>query len=227
MIGDFTYVLQAVVALWGTYCMVTFMRGILQLSFRNESQQDAFLDGVEKLLQQNRVTDAEDICEGDSRALPRLMFMGLRNRSHGLAQVTKRINTRLHRDVLSNFHRRARWIGHCIKIAPMLGLFGTVLGMMGAFSQLATAETVAPAELAKNISLALITTAVGLSTAMPLMFALQKANERLIEFQDLMELGLSRFREIAGPLFPAAVPNAPKHTITPPPAAKRATTAAV
>ena len=128
---------------------------------------------------------------------------------------------RLQRDVLTDFERLARWISHCIKIAPMLGLFGTVLGMMGAFSQLATAETVQPTELARNISLALITTAIGLTTAMPLMFALQKANERFIEFQDLMDLGLARFLDFAQPYFQGPGAPAPAPAPVPPPAPSR------
>lgn len=216
--GDLIYTLQGAVALWGVYCMIMFMRRIYQLSFRSEGHQEEFLNSVEEGLERRRADEVEAACEADVRALPKLIAQGLHARGLGMARATKMIHTRLQRDVLADFQRRSRWIGHCIKVAPMLGLFGTVLGMMGAFSQLATAENVEPTELANNISLALMTTAIGLATAMPLMFALQKANERLIEFQELTALGLARFLETAKPLFADVSGAAPR---PPTPAAAR------
>jgi len=59
------------------------------------------------------------------------------------------------------------------QIAPLLGLFGTVIGMMSAFQALQTSGAEAdPAALAGGIWVALITTAVGLAVAIPAAFAL-------------------------------------------------------
>ncbi|MEO1610077.1 MAG: MotA/TolQ/ExbB proton channel family protein [Pseudomonadota bacterium] len=59
------------------------------------------------------------------------------------------------------------------QIAPLLGLFGTVIGMMSAFQTLQTSGAEAdPAALAGGIWVALITTAVGLAVAIPTAFAL-------------------------------------------------------
>ena len=54
-------------------------------------------------------------------------------------------------------------------IAPMLGLFGTVAGMMEAFNVIATQERVKPPMLADSISKALVTTWLGLIVAIPTM----------------------------------------------------------
>ena len=54
-------------------------------------------------------------------------------------------------------------------IAPMLGLFGTVEGMMEAFNTIAMQETVKPRDLADSISKALVTTWLGLIVAIPTM----------------------------------------------------------
>ncbi len=56
---------------------------------------------------------------------------------------------RYQRDVMSDLEYRLSWVGTVIKSAPMIGLFGTVFGMMGAFQTLATAETVEPAALGR------------------------------------------------------------------------------
>ena len=61
------------------------------------------------------------------------------------------------------------WIQLISTIAPMLGLLGTVTGMIGAFQVIATSEgSPSPAELAGSIGMALVTTAEGLIVAIPL-----------------------------------------------------------
>jgi biopolymer transport protein ExbB len=62
------------------------------------------------------------------------------------------------------------WIGYLgiiAQIAPMLGLLGTVVGMMGAFNTLASGGQADPSALAGDIGLAMITTAAGLIIAIP------------------------------------------------------------
>jgi biopolymer transport protein ExbB len=59
-------------------------------------------------------------------------------------------------------------IGLVGALAPMLGLLGTVVGMVGAFDTISTTEgSASPADLAGDISLALITTVQGLIVAIP------------------------------------------------------------
>lgn len=80
------------------------------------------------------------------------------------------------REVAENFaalrlHELSRFIGALdviAQIAPLLGLFGTVLGMIEAFQELEGAgAAVDPSALAGGIWVALLTTAVGLAVAMP------------------------------------------------------------
>ncbi|MEL7471851.1 MAG: MotA/TolQ/ExbB proton channel family protein [Planctomycetota bacterium] len=63
-------------------------------------------------------------------------------------------------------HRSIEPIGVIAAVAPMLGLLGTVIGMVGAFDTISDTEGVArPSELAGSISIALITTVMGLIVA--------------------------------------------------------------
>lgn len=203
LMGDLTYVFQAIVALWGLYCIVLVMRRLVLMGFRNEVAQDEFLDTVEQELTQKPPSEVAGQYHEDPRALPKLVSYGLLHRSGGPTLLRKQLANRLNNDVYSDIERRLRWVNHCIKMAPMLGLFGTVLGMMGAFGKLGSSESVEPSELASDISLALVTTAIGLATAMPFLVALAQATEKLTAFQDLMDSGLARFLEICKPLFPA------------------------
>lgn len=57
------------------------------------------------------------------------------------------------------------------QIAPMLGLLGTVTGMIGAFDKIGMGDMGSPEKLASNIGEAMVTTASGLIVAIPCMFA--------------------------------------------------------
>ena len=69
---------------------------------------------------------------------------------------------------LAGLERGFRLLDTIAQLAPLLGLFGTVLGMIEAFQSLQTAGAVVdPSLLAGGIWVALVTTAVGLAVAMP------------------------------------------------------------
>lgn len=204
LMGDLTYVFQAILALWGLYCIVLVLRRLVLMGFRNETAQEEFLDTVEQDLNHKPPSEVAGQFQDDPKALPKLVSFGLLHRNLGPSALRKQLASRLYNDIYSDIERKIRWINNCIKMAPMLGLFGTVLGMMGAFGKLGSQENVEPAALASDISLALITTAIGLGTAMPFMLALAQCNERLTGFQDMMDSGLARFLEVCKPFFPAS-----------------------
>lgn len=69
---------------------------------------------------------------------------------------------------LAGLERGFRFLDSVAQLAPLLGLFGTVLGMIEAFQSLQEAgSAVDPSLLAGGIWVALLTTAVGLAVAMP------------------------------------------------------------
>lgn len=68
----------------------------------------------------------------------------------------------------ARLHRSTDPIGVVAAVAPMLGLLGTVVGMVGAFDTISQTEGVArPDQLAGSISVALVTTVMGLVVAIP------------------------------------------------------------
>jgi len=76
-----------------------------------------------------------------------------------------------------------------VQVAPLLGLFGTVLGMIEAFRSLESAGAqVNPADLAGGIWVALLTTAVGLAIAMPVSLTLHWFESRIASLKASMEL---------------------------------------
>lgn len=189
------YAALAVVALWGAFCVIIVWRRVAQTRFRSEQDQAEFLDGLEYSLAAGDFDGAAQICEGDDRAMPQLVMLALANRNIGYSKVRTLLVDRFQRDVLSDLEYRLSWVYTVIKSAPMLGLFGTVIGMMGAFSKLAARENVDPTVLADDISLALITTACGLAIAIPLVLSTASINVRIRKMEDLVGSGLTRFMD--------------------------------
>ena len=95
-------------------------------------------------------------------------------------------------DVMGDLEYRTGWVATVIKCGPLLGLFGTVLGMMAAFGRIGSGEKVQPYQIADEISIALICTAMGLATAIPFNFMLASLTTRIRRFQDALGAGLMR-----------------------------------
>jgi biopolymer transport protein ExbB len=73
--------------------------------------------------------------------------------------------------LLDAMNRHVRLLETCVQAAPMLGLLGTVLGMIAAFNEMSGGGGVVnPTQLAGGIWVALSTTALGLTIAIPLYF---------------------------------------------------------
>ncbi len=185
----------ALIALWGTFCVIMVWRRVGQTRFRNEEEQDGFLDQIDESLVSGDFETPVELCQDDPRAMPQLALLAIANRRVGYAKVRALVADRFQRDVLSDLDHRLSWIDTVIKSAPMVGLFGTVVGMMGAFRKLSTGDKVDPTQLADDISLALITTACGLAIAIPLVLSKASVNIQIRKLEDLVSAGMTRFME--------------------------------
>lgn len=188
-----TYGALAGVALWGLYCIVVVWTRVNQKRFKSEEEQDVFMDDIEKMLDAGDFVGTAEYCDGDPRAIPQIVELAVQHREMGYKKARQFVMDRFQRDVMSDIEYRLSWVGTVIKSAPMIGLFGTVFGMMGAFETLATAASVEPSMLAKDINIALRTTACGLAIAIPLMILVANVNIRIAKMEDLVGAGLARF----------------------------------
>lgn len=194
IISNSTYGALAAVALWGLYCIVIVWTRVSQKRFKNEDEQDVFMDDVEQMLAAGDFDGALEYCAGDTRALPQMIEMAVTHREEGYKRARQIMTDRFQRDVLSDIEYRLSWVDTVIKSAPMIGLFGTVFGMMGAFKTLADpSQDINPALLAGDIQVALVTTASGLAIAIPLMILVANVNIRIAKMEDLLGAGLLRF----------------------------------
>jgi len=90
-------------------------------------------------------------------------------------------------EALTAMESRMTWLATIAAIAPFIGLFGTVMGIIDAFHGLGTAGAATLRAVAPGISEALITTAAGLAVAIPAVIGYNQLTARLREFAARMD----------------------------------------
>jgi biopolymer transport protein ExbB len=194
-LGDACYVFLALNFFWGLFCVIMAFRRVWQLSFSSRAKQAEFLDVLLPKLDAGQYPEAAAMCENDPRALPQLAYVAIANRKMGYEALRQTLSELLTQDVLGELEYRIGWIATTIKSGPLLGLFGTVLGMMAAFGRIGQGEKVQPSQIADEISIALICTAMGLATAIPFNFLLAAINIRVRRLQESLSSGLLQVLE--------------------------------
>ena len=119
-----------------------------------------------KLEKQNQLNASEIARLREESPLGKILAAGLVNLRHD-REVMKESIEESGRQVVNELERYLNTLGTIASITPLLGLLGTVIGMIKVFAAITTAGVGDPAVLAGGISEALITTATGLSIAIP------------------------------------------------------------
>ena len=123
-------------------------------------------NAARKLAISGRATPAQIGKLRDSSLLGRVLATGLENAQlprHALKESIEETG----RHVIHAMDKYMTTLGTVAAIAPLLGLLGTVVGMINVFSVITSQGVGSPTELAGGISQALITTAAGISVAVP------------------------------------------------------------
>ncbi len=115
---------------------------------------------------QGQVTEEQIRAVRADSPLGRILAVGLLNRDRD-RQIMKESIEEAGRAVAHELERFLTALGTIAAITPLLGLLGTVIGMISVFTTITNLGVGNPAELAGGISQALITTAAGLSVAIP------------------------------------------------------------
>lgn len=122
---------------------------------------------------------ALQVLQGQGGVLPRALHAGLVEAKNGRAAMDLAMAEMLEQDTTSML-RRIEWLNIIGNVAPMIGLFGTVWGMINAFDGIVQAGgQPEPADLAGGISVALVTTWWGLIVAIPALAAYGSLRNRI------------------------------------------------
>ncbi|MFA5626813.1 MAG: MotA/TolQ/ExbB proton channel family protein [Thiohalomonadaceae bacterium] len=125
---------------------------------------------VWQLCKSNQLGNKQVVALRSSSPLGRVLAAGLLNMHHS-REVMKESLEEAGRQAVQELERYLNTLGTISSISPLLGLLGTVFGMIKVFTAITIQGTGNPGVLAGGISEALITTAAGLTVAIPsLMF---------------------------------------------------------
>jgi biopolymer transport protein ExbB len=147
----------------------------------------AFVDRIRAMVVKGRTSEAQLLCEENNSSIARMMAAALRASSSGKnrSDIKEAVEEVGFREV-AHLDRNVEIIGTVASVSPLLGLLGTVVGMIQVFQRFVAAYEIGkatPDVFAAGIWTALITTAYGLMVAIPMMIlykTLQGRNDRLI-----------------------------------------------
>ncbi|MDW7646233.1 MAG: MotA/TolQ/ExbB proton channel family protein [Desulfuromonadales bacterium] len=121
---------------------------------------------IEELARNRRIDEALVVCQKAGTPLSRIFIAALRAAGRPREHI-KTVVVEVGARETAPFERYLGLLGTIATISPLLGLLGTVLGMIRAFTVIAVQGVGTPATLGGGISEALITTAAGLTVAIP------------------------------------------------------------
>jgi biopolymer transport protein ExbB len=125
------------------------------------------VETFDNLLNEKKYQEAYELARGDESFLGQVLAAGLARLSAGYSQAVEAMEE-VGEEENMKLEQRLSYIALIGTISPMVGLLGTVQGMIASFSVIARSPTTPkPSELAAGISTALFTTLVGLFIAIP------------------------------------------------------------
>ena len=204
------------ISLWGTiqaggvigYLIV--LMSVVALAFivehfmsirREKLVPEELVISLGELLQAGDHSAARKLCSEDGSFLAEVIEAGLTQIGgmFGFFDMQNAMQEASER-VISRLRRKLEYLSFIAATAPMLGLLGTVTGMIRSFNDISQTEGAAtPSQLAGGISEALVTTCLGLVVAIPVMFFVALFRNRIdsyvAEAETVVEKLMGHFRK--------------------------------
>lgn len=140
--------------------VATILDRIIFLFFETKSRQPKLLVELEDLTKNGKLDEAFQVSSRSTDTIARAISGGFKGAGNFDQRVTRTAESEIER-----FDRGLTLLDTAITLAPLLGLLGTVTGMMRSFKMLGPAELDAPMAITGGIAEALIATAFGLGIA--------------------------------------------------------------
>ncbi|NQT81887.1 MotA/TolQ/ExbB proton channel family protein [bacterium] len=151
-------------------CSILFVAILIERLYhyhRAQIDTNEFISGIRNVLKKKKIAEAISICDGTPGPVAHIIKAGILKHDRPKEEIKETIeDVALHE--VPRLEKNLNVLATVAHIAPLLGLLGTVLGMIGAFQEIQSQSgRVNAADLAGGIWEALVTTAAGLSVAIP------------------------------------------------------------
>ncbi len=179
--GPFMYIILVI----SVIAMATVIERGYMILFRYNLNGAAFMAQVQKLIMANNIDRAIKLCNAESNAaLTKVLKAGLTRANRSALEIQNAVDEAT-LEVIPQLQKRTPYLGMWANVATLVGLLGTISGLVMAFKAVATA---APEEkqtmLAAGISVAMYTTAFGLIVAIPVMICHSIITNRTVKLVD-------------------------------------------
>nr|WP_242631998.1 MotA/TolQ/ExbB proton channel family protein [Rubripirellula amarantea] len=181
-------------------CLVSLFVMNVLAARRDTLCPQELVDSFEERLNEKDFQGAYDMARTDESVLGQVLSAGLAKLSRGYNKALEGMQEVGEEESMKLEHRLS-YMALIGNLSPMIGLFGTVQGMISSFQVIATGgSTPKPSDLAAGISTALFTTLVGLAVAIPAIAAYNILRNRVSRL--LLEVGvtsedlMSRFEDV-------------------------------
>lgn len=146
-----------------------------------------FVREIEELIRREKIPDVAMLCQHNRSSLARILLVGIKNFGRR-REIIKEHLEEVGRQEGASLERFVEGLGTIAGVSTLLGLLGTISGMIKIFSVVSTQTVVNPGSLAGGISEALITTYAGLSVAIPTIvmykYLQSKTNTLILEMEE-------------------------------------------
>ncbi len=175
--GSWMYIILLV----GIAGISVMVERVLYISIKNRIDTVAFVNRVLELLQRGNITNAVEFCRMSQASLPRIVRAGLEEAGKRPKDIQQAFELASMVEI-PKLEKRTHFLGMIANVATLLGLLGTIFGLIMSFQAVANAPAAQKAILlTAGISTALNTTALGLIIAIPCMiihsYLQEKTNE--------------------------------------------------
>ena len=137
-----------------------------------------FIHSVEEMLKKNKISEALFLCQSNNSSIARIFQAGLKNAGKGMWFIKESIEERGGREAII-LEKHIGILSTIAHLTPLLGLLGTVSGLIKTFNVLSIQGPGDAASLAGGIAEALITTAAGLTIAIPTLVGYRFLKDRV------------------------------------------------
>jgi biopolymer transport protein ExbB len=190
--GPFMYPIAVVLAIGVAIALERYFYLARQMRI-NRKDYNALLP----LLKQRRVREIVDLTKKSTSPMCRIVADGVNKQSANYDRRRADIESAMEEgllEALPNIERRTPYLATFANIATLLGLLGTIIGLIAAFTAVANAD---PAEkatlLSQSISIAMNTTAFGLMAAIPLLLIHSMLQSKTSAIIESLEIAVVKF----------------------------------
>jgi biopolymer transport protein ExbB len=182
------------ILLCSVIAVAIFLERLIVLRRKKVVPED-LIHNIQDLLKNQKISEAQSLCDNDTSSIAKVFQSGFKNLGRGMWLVKESIEERGGREAVI-LEKHVGVLSTIANLTPLLGLLGTVSGMIKTFNVISVQGVGNPAPLAGGIAEALITTAAGLSVAIPTLVGYRILKDKVKSLVFEMEENSIRIIEI-------------------------------